>query len=86
MLIKEIRYVSIEYSECTYSLFIFPSFKFSSQDSLTFYGKLKSYFRDVFKSMTLIAFILFYVGLIVRFTNGSSEEDFIAARFVYFII
>jgi hypothetical protein len=82
MLIEEIRYVSIRYSECTYSLFIFPSFKFYSQDNLTFYGKLKSYFRDLFKLMTLIAFILFYVGLIVRFTNGSSEEDFIAARFV----
>ena len=36
--------------------------------------------------MSFIAFILFYIGLIVRFTYASSEYDFVAARFVYFII
>ncbi len=85
MLIEEIHYVSIEYSECRYFLFILSLLQFCTQDNLTFSGRLQSYFRDRFKTMTLVAFILFYVGLIVRFTYASSEEDFIAARFVSFI-
>lgn len=32
--------------------------------------------------MTLVAFVLFYIGLIVRFTYANSEEEFVAARFV----
>ncbi|CAF2356539.1 unnamed protein product [Rotaria sp. Silwood2] len=55
---------------------------FFTQDSITVPGKLKSYFRDFFKPMTVLALILFYIGLILRFANASSEEKFIAARFV----
>ena len=46
-------------------------------------GRIENYFRDLFKPMTLIAFILFYIGLIVRFTDADTEEDFTAARCVY---
>jgi hypothetical protein len=36
--------------------------------------------------MTLLAFLLFYIGLILRFTYADSEENFVAARFVSSII
>ncbi|CAF1525888.1 unnamed protein product, partial [Adineta steineri] len=52
---------------------------FVSQDSITIPGKCKSYFRDLFKIMTLIGFILFYVGLILRFTHADDENEFVAA-------
>ncbi|CAF3178228.1 unnamed protein product [Rotaria socialis] len=55
---------------------------FLTQDSLKLIGQAKSNFRDFFKSLTTIGFILFYIGLILRFTNAGSEEDFIAARVV----
>ncbi|CAF2356486.1 unnamed protein product [Rotaria sp. Silwood2] len=53
---------------------------FFTQDNLTFWGKLKKFFRDFLKSMTALAFILFYIGLILRFNYADSEEKFIVAR------
>jgi uncharacterized membrane protein len=35
--------------------------------------------------MTVIGFILFYVGLIVRFTQTSTEDQFTAARYDFLI-
>ncbi|CAF4602126.1 unnamed protein product [Rotaria sp. Silwood1] len=55
---------------------------FFTQDSLTFEGKLESYRRDYFKPMTILAIILFYIGLILRFANAGSEDKFMAARIV----
>ncbi|CAF1432957.1 unnamed protein product, partial [Adineta steineri] len=58
---------------------------FSSQDNITLSGKFKSYFRDLFKIMTLIGFILFYIGLILRFTHADDENEFVAARVIWAI-
>ncbi|CAF1094081.1 unnamed protein product [Adineta steineri] len=58
---------------------------FASQDSIRLSGKFKSYFRDLFKIMTLIGFILFYIGLILRFTHADDENEFVAARVVWAI-
>ncbi|CAF1174559.1 unnamed protein product [Rotaria sordida] len=55
---------------------------FFTQDNLTFSGKFKNSFRDFFKPMTTLAFILFYIGLILRFAYADSEEKFIAARVI----
>ncbi|CAF0834212.1 unnamed protein product [Adineta ricciae] len=41
---------------------------FIGQDSLTILGKCRSYFQSLFKIMTLLGFVLFYIGLILRFT------------------
>jgi hypothetical protein len=40
-----------------------------------------SYFPNLFKLMTLFGFILFYIGLILRFTYASTETEFVAARY-----
>ncbi|CAF1449983.1 unnamed protein product [Adineta steineri] len=58
---------------------------FFSLDSITLSGKFKSYFRDLFKIMTLIGFILFFIGLILRFTHADDENEFVAARVVWAI-
>ncbi|CAF3967063.1 unnamed protein product, partial [Adineta steineri] len=58
---------------------------FVSQDSITVSGKIESYFRDLFKIMTLIGFVLFYIGLILRFTHADDESEFVAARVVWAI-
>ncbi|CAF1416982.1 unnamed protein product [Adineta steineri] len=58
---------------------------FASQDSITVSGKIESYFRDLFKIMTLIGFILFYIGLILRFTHADDENEFVAARVIWAI-
>ncbi|CAF4924916.1 unnamed protein product, partial [Rotaria sp. Silwood1] len=55
---------------------------FFTQDSVTNFGKLKSYCRDLFKPLAMIAFVLFYIGLILRFRHAGSKEDFVAARIV----
>ncbi|CAF1087204.1 unnamed protein product [Adineta ricciae] len=47
---------------------------FLVQDNLTLIGKSKNYFRDLFKLMTLLAFILFYIGLILRFVHRDSAH------------
>ncbi|CAF4055197.1 unnamed protein product, partial [Adineta steineri] len=58
---------------------------FVSQDSITLSGKFECYFRDLFKIMTLIGFILFYTGLILRFTHADDESEFVAARVIWAI-
>ncbi|CAF2070799.1 unnamed protein product [Rotaria magnacalcarata] len=55
---------------------------FVTQDSLSFSGRMEHYFRDQFKLLTVISLILFYVGLILRFSNTSTEQNFVAARIV----
>ncbi|CAF1229932.1 unnamed protein product [Rotaria sordida] len=55
---------------------------FLAQDNLTFPGKVKSYFRNSFKPMTILALTLFYIGLILRFAHADSEDEFVAARVV----
>ena len=55
-------------------------FQFLVQDNLTLIGKSKNYFRDLLKLMRLLAFILFYIGLILRFVYADSEEKFVVAR------
>ena len=47
-------------------------------------GKLKNYFiKNVFFStIRLTSYVLFYVGLILRFTNGSTDEELVAAKIV----
>jgi hypothetical protein len=44
-----------------------------------------SYFQNLFKIMTLTGFILFYVGLILRFTYASTDDQFVAARYDFAI-
>ncbi|CAF4758130.1 unnamed protein product, partial [Rotaria sp. Silwood1] len=55
---------------------------FFTQDNLTFLGQLKHFFGDFFKSMTTLAFILFYLGLILRFRYADTEEKFVVARVI----
>ncbi|CAF4129196.1 unnamed protein product, partial [Rotaria sordida] len=55
---------------------------FCTQDNLGFLGKTITYFTNYFKLMTLLAIILFYIGLIVRFTRVNSEDSFRAARII----
>ncbi|CAF4917950.1 unnamed protein product [Rotaria sp. Silwood1] len=55
---------------------------FFTQDNVSFLGKAKTYFGNHFKQMTVIAIILFYIGLILRYTQANSEDNFGAARIV----
>ncbi|CAF0816739.1 unnamed protein product [Adineta ricciae] len=55
---------------------------FFSQDSLSWLGKLTNYFGSFLKLMTLLSFLLFYIGLILRFTSSDSEQDFVSARVI----
>ncbi|CAF3190132.1 unnamed protein product [Rotaria socialis] len=55
---------------------------FVSLDNLSFPGKCFNYFRNLFKIMTIVGFILFYVGLVLRFTHATTDEEFFAARIV----
>ncbi|CAF3783975.1 unnamed protein product [Rotaria socialis] len=55
---------------------------FITQDSLSFFGRIEHYFRDQFKVLTVISLTLFYIGLILRFANASTEANFVAARIV----
>ena len=43
-----------------------------------------NYFVDklFFSSIRVCSYILFYIGLILRFANGSSEENLTAAKIV----
>ncbi|CAF5145540.1 unnamed protein product, partial [Rotaria sp. Silwood1] len=52
---------------------------FFSQHNLTFFGQLKDYFRDFFKSISTLAFILFYLELILRFRYADPAEKFVVA-------
>ncbi|UJR35044.1 hypothetical protein I4U23_027820 [Adineta vaga] len=58
--------------------------KFLCQDNRSFVGKLQNYFiKDLFfSSIRLASYILFYIGLILRFTAASTEEDLSAAKIV----
>ena len=47
---------------------------------VTLLGKTKHYFRQLFKQMSAVGFVLFYIGLILRFTRTRDEVDFTAAR------
>ena len=84
MLVEEIQYVSpFDFQNLTlWSLLWALSFQISSQDSLRFFGKCWDYFRDLLKLIRFSAIVLFYIGMIVRFTNINTENDFVAARFV----
>ncbi|CAF3948648.1 unnamed protein product, partial [Rotaria sp. Silwood2] len=55
---------------------------FSSLDNLSFPGKFISYFRNLFKIMTILGFVLFYIGLVLRFTHANTDDQFTAARVV----
>ncbi|CAF1276333.1 unnamed protein product [Rotaria magnacalcarata] len=55
---------------------------FVSMDNLSFPGKCFNYFRNLFKIMAIVGFILFYVGLVLRFTYTTTDEEFFAARIV----
>ncbi|CAF0878333.1 unnamed protein product [Adineta steineri] len=56
---------------------------FASLDSRKLSGKFKSYFGNLFKIMTLVGFVLFYIGLILRFTHAGDEYEFVSARVVW---
>lgn len=43
---------------------------------------MSSYFAQHVKKMIFLGFLLFYIGLILRFTTADTETDFTAARFV----
>ncbi|CAF1361372.1 unnamed protein product [Rotaria sordida] len=49
-------------------------------DNLSFLGKCRSYVSNLFKIMNLLGFILFYIGLILRFAYAATDDEFIAAR------
>lgn len=55
---------------------------FASLESLTIKGKIKHYFRDIFKWGNFLALLLFYIGLFLRFLHADNEDEFIAARVV----
>ncbi|CAF1456751.1 unnamed protein product, partial [Didymodactylos carnosus] len=55
---------------------------FLNQDNLTLWGKCGTYFPHLFKQLTVLSYVLFYVGLILRFRNVQSPENFDAARIV----
>ena len=47
-------------------------------------GKLSNYFiiNQFYNTIRLPSYLLFYIGLILRFTNTRSEEDFSSAKIV----
>ncbi|CAF1621327.1 unnamed protein product, partial [Didymodactylos carnosus] len=55
---------------------------FLTQDNLTLWGKCKTYFSSFFKQLSLVSYILFYVGLILRFQDATTSASFDAARIV----
>ncbi|CAF1177771.1 unnamed protein product [Rotaria sp. Silwood1] len=55
---------------------------FACLDNLSLAGKCISYFRNRFKIMTIVGVSLFYIGLILRFTHASTDDEFTAARVV----
>ena len=54
--------------------------QFASLEMVTLWGKIQTYFHQIFKQMSTVGFVLFYVGLILRFTMTRDEVDFTAAR------
>ncbi|CAF4051819.1 unnamed protein product, partial [Rotaria sordida] len=55
---------------------------FACLDNLSLPGKCFSYFRNLFKILTISGFVLFYIGLILRFTRANTDDQFIAARVI----
>ncbi|CAF1028475.1 unnamed protein product [Adineta ricciae] len=55
---------------------------FFKQDSLSFRGKCYSYFRYFFKQLCVISFVLFYIGLILRFAAVGDSATFQTARII----
>ncbi|CAF3973574.1 unnamed protein product, partial [Rotaria sordida] len=55
---------------------------FACLDNLSLPGKCFSYFRNLFKMLTISGFVLFYIGLILRFTRANTDDQFIAARVI----
>jgi hypothetical protein len=47
---------------------------------MTIGGKFSSYFQNLLKTMAMLSFVLFYIGLALRFTVKNDEIDFTAAR------
>jgi hypothetical protein len=47
-------------------------------------GKLANYFivNQFYNMIRLTSYLLFYIGLILRFTNIRTEEDFLSAKIV----
>ncbi|CAF0911252.1 unnamed protein product [Rotaria sp. Silwood1] len=58
--------------------------QFFSQDHRSIIGKLTNYFvtNQFFNLIHVTSYLLFYIGLILRFTNTNSEETFSAAKIV----
>ncbi|CAM2727627.1 unnamed protein product [Rotaria socialis] len=58
--------------------------QFLWQDSLSLAGKLSNYFiKKMFFSLTRIAsYMLFYIGLILRFTYASTDEELSVAKII----
>ncbi|CAF4117301.1 unnamed protein product [Rotaria sp. Silwood2] len=58
--------------------------QFFSQDHRSIIGKLTNYFvnNQFFNLIHVTSYLLFYIGLILRFTNTDSDESFSAAKIV----
>ncbi|CAF4302333.1 unnamed protein product, partial [Adineta steineri] len=58
--------------------------QFLCQENRTMIGKLSNYFitNQFHTAILVLSYLLFYIGLILRFTNTYSEEAFSAAKIV----
>ncbi|CAF1249047.1 unnamed protein product [Adineta ricciae] len=58
--------------------------KFLCQENRSFMGKMQNYFiKDAFfSSIRVASYLLFYIGLILRFANASTPEEFSSAKIV----
>ncbi|UJR10750.1 hypothetical protein I4U23_014938 [Adineta vaga] len=58
--------------------------QFLCQDNRSLIGKLSNTFitNPFYNIIRVISYLLFYIGLILRFTNTSSEDDFSAAKII----
>ncbi|CAF0766794.1 unnamed protein product [Rotaria sp. Silwood1] len=58
--------------------------QFLSQESRSIMGKLSNYFvKNLFSSLIRIAsYILFYIGLILRFTHASTDDELSVAKII----
>ena len=79
MLIEEIRQVE---RMSVYNLSIF--LQFLCQENRSMYGKVFNYFiaNQFYNIINITSYSLFYIGLILRFTNTRTSEDFAAAKIV----
>ena len=83
MLVEELQFVSIIVEQVAiqhiHALF-FLCFQLLSLDNVTFWGKIHSYYKNVLKWLVMSSFVLFYIGLVLRFAVKDNEVDFTAAR------